>query len=115
MQDKIDFLLQRLDINVIVQTLCVVENIIYIKIQTDERFPNTGIESVIPGTRQDREGNVIDSRDNPRSLIMILDMHLQVIFIRYLNIMMIQKVLFQVDFYIIRLVGVNIFMQLYGL
>ena len=32
---------------------------------TDDRFPNTGIESVIPGTRQDREGNVIDSRDNP--------------------------------------------------
>jgi hypothetical protein len=32
---------------------------------TDNRFPTTGIESVIPGTRQDREGNVIDSRDNP--------------------------------------------------
>ena len=28
-------------------------------------FLTTGIESVIPGTRQDREGNVINSRDNP--------------------------------------------------
>ena len=34
------------------------------KDQTDARFPNTGIESVIPGTRQDREGNVIDTRDD---------------------------------------------------
>ena len=32
---------------------------------TKDRFPTTGIESVVPGTRQDREGNVIDSRDNP--------------------------------------------------
>ena len=30
----------------------------------DAKFPNTGIESVIPGTRQDREGNVINTRDN---------------------------------------------------
>jgi hypothetical protein len=34
------------------------------KDKTDERFPNTGIESVIPGTIQDREGNVINTRDN---------------------------------------------------
>jgi len=34
------------------------------KDSTGDRFPNTGIESVIPGTRQDREGNVIDTRDN---------------------------------------------------
>ena len=29
-----------------------------------EKFPRTGIESVVPGTRQDREGNTIDARDN---------------------------------------------------
>ena len=34
------------------------------KDRTDDRFPNTGIESVIPGTRLDREGNVINTRDN---------------------------------------------------
>ena len=34
------------------------------KDNTDARFPNTGIESVIPGTRQDREGNIINTRDN---------------------------------------------------
>jgi len=34
------------------------------KDKTNERFPNTGIESVIPGTIQDREGNVINTRDN---------------------------------------------------
>ena len=29
-----------------------------------ERFPRTGIESVVPGTRQDREGDTINARDN---------------------------------------------------
>ena len=42
---------------------------------TDERF-TTGIESVIR-KRQDREGNVIDSKIILECL-MILDMHLQV-------------------------------------
>jgi hypothetical protein len=29
-----------------------------------ERFPRTGIESVVPGTRQNREGDTINARDN---------------------------------------------------
>ena len=34
------------------------------KTSDKERFPRTGIESVVPGTRQDREGDTIDARDN---------------------------------------------------